>query len=119
MISGAGELTGHRPYPKDSVSLWQKCQGFPAVPRPLCSALHRANGQVLESTMGNIFRNLGTRGASLRPRIGRRGRVVMLLWMRMLLSMVVVLVPGGFPLLLAYVTGRVLYARWQQAHAQA
>jgi hypothetical protein len=43
----------------------------------------------------------------------------MLLWMRMLLSMVVVLVPGGFPLLLAYVTGRVLYTRWQQAHAQA
>ena len=43
----------------------------------------------------------------------------MLLWMRMLLSMVVVLVPGGFPLLLAFVTGRVLYMRWQQAHAQA
>ncbi|WP_228530502.1 MULTISPECIES: hypothetical protein [Myxococcaceae] len=39
--------------------------------------------------------------------------------MRMLLSMVVVLVPGGFPLLLVYVTGRVVYARWQKAHARA
>ena len=42
----------------------------------------------------------------------------MLLWMlRMVLSVAVLLVPGGFLLLLAYVTGRVLYTRWQQAHA--
>ena len=44
----------------------------------------------------------------------------MLLWMlRMVLSVAVLVVPGGFLMLLAYVTGRVLYARWQQAHVQA
>ena len=42
----------------------------------------------------------------------------MLLWMlRMMLSVAVLLVPGGFLALLAYVTGRVLYTRWQQAQA--
>ena len=44
----------------------------------------------------------------------------MLLWMlRMVLSVAVLVVPGGFLVLLAYVTGRVLYTRWQQAQLQA
>jgi hypothetical protein len=43
----------------------------------------------------------------------------MWVWLRMVLAMGVVLLPGGFPLALAYVAGRTLLARWRQAQAQA
>jgi len=42
----------------------------------------------------------------------------MWVWLRMVLAMGVVLLPGGFPLVLAYVAGRTLLARWRQAQAQ-
>jgi hypothetical protein len=45
----------------------------------------------------------------------------MWVWLRMVLAMGVVLLPGGFPLALAYVALRTLLARWRQArmHARA
>lgn len=43
----------------------------------------------------------------------------MWVWLRMVMAVVVALLPGGFPLLLAYVTTRTLRARWRMAQAQA
>jgi len=43
----------------------------------------------------------------------------MWVWLRMVLALVVVLVPGGFPLVLSYVTTRTLLAKWRAAQAQA
>jgi hypothetical protein len=43
----------------------------------------------------------------------------MWLWLRMALAVVVVLMPGGFPVLLAYVALRTLLARWRAAQVQA
>lgn len=40
-------------------------------------------------------------------------------WMRMVMAVAVLLLPGGFPLLLAYVTLRTLLSRWREAQAQA
>ncbi|MDY7224803.1 hypothetical protein [Hyalangium rubrum] len=37
----------------------------------------------------------------------------------MVLALVVFLLPGGFPMVLGYVTARTLLARWRQAQAQA
>jgi hypothetical protein len=37
----------------------------------------------------------------------------------MVLALLVVLLPGGFPLVLAYVATRTLLARWRQAQVQA
>jgi hypothetical protein len=44
---------------------------------------------------------------------------VMWVWLRMALALVVVLLPGGFAVLLAYVATRTLLARWRSAQAQA
>ncbi|ADO72892.1 hypothetical protein [Stigmatella aurantiaca] len=43
----------------------------------------------------------------------------MWVWLKMVLAMAVALLPGGFPLLLAYVTTRTLRARWRVAREQA
>ncbi len=43
----------------------------------------------------------------------------MWVWLRMVLALLVVLLPGGFPLVLAYVATRTLLARWRQAQVQA
>ncbi|HYI00473.1 hypothetical protein [Hyalangium sp.] len=43
----------------------------------------------------------------------------MWVWLRMVLAMAVVLLPGGFPLVLAYVSTRTLLARWRAAQAQS
>ncbi|SEN02607.1 hypothetical protein SAMN05444354_12892 [Stigmatella aurantiaca] len=43
----------------------------------------------------------------------------MWVWLRMVLAVVVALLPGGFPLLLAYVTSRTLWSRWRMAQEQA
>lgn len=43
----------------------------------------------------------------------------MWVWLRMVLALGVLLIPGGFLLLLAYVATRTLRARWLQARAQA
>lgn len=43
----------------------------------------------------------------------------MWVWLRMVLALVVVLVPGGFPLVLSYVTTRTLLAKWRAARAQS
>jgi hypothetical protein len=44
---------------------------------------------------------------------------VMWVWLKMVLAMAVVLLPGGFPAVLAYVATRTLLARWRQAQVQA
>lgn len=43
----------------------------------------------------------------------------MWVWLRMVLALMVALLPGGFPLVLAYVATRTLLARWRQAQVQA
>jgi hypothetical protein len=43
----------------------------------------------------------------------------MWVWIRMVLALMVVLTPGGFPALLAYVAMRTLLARWRMAQAEA
>jgi hypothetical protein len=43
----------------------------------------------------------------------------MWLWLRMVVAVVVMVMPGGFPVLLGYVTTRTLLARWRKAQAQA
>jgi len=43
----------------------------------------------------------------------------MWVWLRMVLALVVVLVPGGFPLVLSYVATKTLLARWRAAQAQS
>jgi hypothetical protein len=43
----------------------------------------------------------------------------MWVWFRMVLALVVLVTPGSFPLLLAYVAIRTLWARWRLAQAQA
>jgi hypothetical protein len=43
----------------------------------------------------------------------------MWVWFRMVLALVVALLPGGFAVLLGYVTTRTLLARWRAAQAQA
>jgi hypothetical protein len=43
----------------------------------------------------------------------------MALWLRMMVTFTVLLVPGGFFLLLAYVYARTLRQRWRLAHAAA
>jgi hypothetical protein len=43
----------------------------------------------------------------------------MWVWLRMVLALVVVLMPGGFPLVLSYVATRTLLARWRAARAQS
>ncbi|MCP3062437.1 hypothetical protein LXT21_26965 [Myxococcus sp. K38C18041901] len=40
-------------------------------------------------------------------------------WMRMVMAVAVLLLPGGFPLLLAYITLRTLMSRWREAQVQA
>ena len=41
----------------------------------------------------------------------------MWLWLRMVMAVVVMVMPGGFPVLLGYVTTRTLLARWRKAQA--
>lgn len=41
----------------------------------------------------------------------------MWVWIRMVLALMVLLTPGGFPALLAYVTTRTLLERWRLAQA--
>jgi hypothetical protein len=43
----------------------------------------------------------------------------MWVWLRMVLALVVALMPGGFAVLLGYVTTRTILARWRAAQAQA
>jgi hypothetical protein len=43
----------------------------------------------------------------------------MWVWLRMVLALGVVLLPGGFPLVLVYVAMRTLRAKWRQAQEQA
>ncbi|MBN1207738.1 MAG: hypothetical protein JXB05_22935 [Myxococcaceae bacterium] len=43
----------------------------------------------------------------------------MWVWLRMVLALVVVMMPGGFLVLLGYVATRTLLARWRVAQAQA
>jgi hypothetical protein len=43
----------------------------------------------------------------------------MWVWLKMMLALAVVLLPGGFPMVLAYVATRTLLARWRQAQVQA
>ncbi len=43
----------------------------------------------------------------------------MWVWFRVVLALVVMLIPGGFPALVAYVATRTLLARWRKAQAQA
>ncbi len=43
----------------------------------------------------------------------------MWVWLRMALALVVVLLPGGFAMVVAYVAMRTLLARWRQARVQA
>jgi uncharacterized SAM-binding protein YcdF (DUF218 family) len=43
----------------------------------------------------------------------------MWVWLRMVLALGVVLLPGGFPLVLVYVALRTLRAKWRQAQEQA
>jgi hypothetical protein len=43
----------------------------------------------------------------------------MWVWLRVVLALVVMLMPGGFPVLLAYVATRTLLARWRMAQAQS
>ncbi|MBJ6764275.1 hypothetical protein JGU66_26160 [Myxococcaceae bacterium JPH2] len=40
-------------------------------------------------------------------------------WLRMAMAVVVVFMPGGFPLLLAYIAARTLRARWREARTEA
>ncbi|NMO17947.1 hypothetical protein HPC49_49320 [Pyxidicoccus fallax] len=40
-------------------------------------------------------------------------------WLRVVLAMAVLLLPGGFPLLLAYIAVRTLRARWHDARIEA
>ncbi|MCY1014832.1 hypothetical protein [Pyxidicoccus sp. MSG2] len=40
-------------------------------------------------------------------------------WLRMAMAVAVVLLPGGFPLLLAYIAVRTLRARWHNAQVEA
>ncbi|WNG38268.1 hypothetical protein F0U61_34795 [Archangium violaceum] len=40
-------------------------------------------------------------------------------WVRMMLVVAVALIPGAFVLLLAYVSTRTMWERWQQAQLQA
>ncbi len=40
-------------------------------------------------------------------------------WMRMVMVVAVILLPGGFPLLLAYVSLRTLRNSWRRAQAEA
>lgn len=40
-------------------------------------------------------------------------------WLRMVLAVMVALMPGGFPLLLAWLTVRTLWRQWKQAQARA
>jgi hypothetical protein len=43
----------------------------------------------------------------------------MWVWLRMALALAVVLMPGGFAVLLAYVATRTVLARWRSAQMQA
>ncbi len=43
----------------------------------------------------------------------------MWVWLKMVLALLLVLLPGGFVLLLAYVSLRTLLARWRVAQEQA
>lgn len=43
----------------------------------------------------------------------------MWVWFRMVLALVVLVTPGSFPVVLAYVAVRTLWARWRVAQAQA
>lgn len=43
----------------------------------------------------------------------------MWVWFRMALALVVLVMPGAFPVLLAYVAARTLLSRWRVAQAQA
>ncbi|MCP3142515.1 hypothetical protein [Pyxidicoccus xibeiensis] len=40
-------------------------------------------------------------------------------WLKMAMAVAVVLLPGGFPVLLAYIAVRTLRARWLHARAEA
>ncbi|QSQ27372.1 hypothetical protein JY651_21755 [Pyxidicoccus parkwayensis] len=40
-------------------------------------------------------------------------------WLRMAMAVAVVLLPGGFPLLLAYIAVRTLRTRWHNAQLEA
>jgi hypothetical protein len=40
-------------------------------------------------------------------------------WLRMVLAVTVALMPGGFPLLLAYLAVRTLWRQWKQAQAKS
>ncbi|MFP2930755.1 hypothetical protein ACLESO_37270 [Pyxidicoccus sp. 3LG] len=40
-------------------------------------------------------------------------------WLRMAMAVAVILLPGGFPILLAYIAVRTLRSRWLQAQARA
>lgn len=40
-------------------------------------------------------------------------------WLRMVLAVTVALMPGGFPLLLAYLSVRALWRQWKHAQARA
>ncbi|WP_224361887.1 hypothetical protein [Hyalangium versicolor] len=43
----------------------------------------------------------------------------MWVWFRMVLALVVLLTPGSFPVVLAYVAARTLWSRWREAQAEA
>lgn len=43
----------------------------------------------------------------------------MWVWFRMVLAMAVVLLPGGFPMAIAFVATRTLLAKWRQVQAEA
>lgn len=45
--------------------------------------------------------------------------MVVLAWLRMVVALAVLLLPGGFPLLLAYIAVRTLRARWHDAQLEA
>lgn len=40
-------------------------------------------------------------------------------WLKLAMAVVVVVIPGGFPLALAYIATRTLVERWRAAQAQA
>ncbi|GMT95965.1 hypothetical protein KH5H1_00840 [Corallococcus caeni] len=40
-------------------------------------------------------------------------------WLKLAMAVLVVVMPGGFPLVLAYIATRTLLERWRQAQAQA
>ncbi|MCP3161662.1 hypothetical protein HUW62_02975 [Myxococcus sp. AM011] len=40
-------------------------------------------------------------------------------WMRMVMAVAIILLPGGFPLLLSYIAVRTLVSRWREAQSQA